>query len=322
MRYTMINPIVLSPQARPDLIGLLRPGQMVRLVVVEAAIDGAIVSLGGRLFRAEGELPARPGEAFTAVVESAVPREIRVRPLPAGGKREAAGPTGDLLQALELPPGTESELVVREILRQRLPVAREIVLRLLAEMRGVPEQERAAWVASRVWLESLGWERPEHLRAALEYLVGRASATPEGHEALNRAQPPTGQDPVYVLSLNGGERFNGQVFVRFKGQGKPGAGRETALRLVLRLETRSLGIIWCRLDLDGGGLAARICLADEQAAERARTATANLELLLARAGYAVRGVAVERRRVDGPVELLFDGEEEKRALYRPLDARV
>ncbi|MDI6906703.1 MAG: hypothetical protein QMC81_04325 [Thermoanaerobacterales bacterium] len=318
----MINPIVLSPKAWLDLTLLLRPGQVVRLVVVEAAHDGAIVSLGGRLFRAEGELPARPGEAFTALVESAAPHEIRVRPLPAGGTREAAGPTGDLLRALELPSGRESEHVVRELLRQRLPVARETVLRLLAEMRGVPEQERAAWVSSRVWLESLGWERPEHLRAALEYLLGRASATPEGHEALNRAQPPTGQDPVYVLSLNGGERFNGQVFVRRGGQGKPGAGRETAVRLVVRLETRSLGEVWCRLDLDGGGLAARICLADEQAAERARAATPNLERLLAGTGYAVRGVAVERRRVTGPAELLFDGGEGKQALYRPLDARV
>jgi len=322
MRYTMISPIVLSPQALPDLAALLRPGQAVRLVVVEPAVDGAIVSLGGRLFRAEGELPVRPGEAFTALVESATRHEIRVRPLPAGGTRQEAGSTGDLLRALALPPGKESALLVREFLRQRRPVARDTVLRLLAEMRGVPEGERASWVSSRVWLESLGWERPEFLRAALEYLMGRASAGPEGHEALNRAQTPPGQDPVYVLSLNGGERFNGQVFLRFKGRGSPGAGRETTGCLVVRLETAGLGEIWCRLELNGDRLAAGVYLADGRAAERAREAAPDLERLLAAAGYNVQGVAVERRLVDGPAELLFDGGEEGRALYRPLDTRV
>lgn len=296
-------------------------------MVVEAALDGAIVSLGGRLFRAEGRgIPSQSGESLAVLVENVTSREIRVRPLIAGSGTNVTPTGGGLLPALGLPSNADFAAVVRELLRWRLPVDQETVLRLLNAWRGAPEHEQGAWLATRAWLESLVWKGPGQVRAALEYILGRGSGGPEGQDALNRAQTPPGQDPVLVLSLNGGERTSGEVYFTFPAgeRDTPGMAQDQPPRVVLHLLTRALGEIWCRLDLDSSGLDARVCVADAESAARACEAGSALAEGLVRAGFKVRGVRVEERNVSGPVELLF-GAVDRRAdetLYRSLDTLV
>lgn len=295
------------------------PGQIVRLQLVEPGINGGIVSLSGRLYRAAGVLPARPGEHFWALVEKVAADRITVKHIsPAQpGRGEVAAV--DLARVLGLPTGAENEQVLRELLRWKLPLDREFVLRFLAAGRDLLTAggQPGFWPAL-AWLQTMEVpRRAGALAQMLAYLLGWREAEPEGQELLNRSRAKPGQDAVQVLALNGRELLQGSVYVISPDPGgqEPGDG----VRFVLHCESRQLGAFWVCLELSGGGLNGRLVTPDEKVADVFRGAMMRLEEGLASLGYQVRPFTIETRRVHSVVDLLAGG---RVVEYAPLDIRV
>lgn len=299
----------------------LAPGQVVRLQLVEPGINGGIVSLAGRLYRAAGALPARPGERFWALVDQVRADQITVRHVqPAqAGRGEAAA--GDLARVLGLPTGGDTEQVIRELLRWKLPVDRESVLRILAASRELlPLAGYTGFWPALVWLQTLAvGPRAEAgaLAKILAYLLGAREAEPEGQELLNQARSRPGQEAVQALALSGGERFQGQLYIVTAdgGEDEPEAG----VKLVLHCRSRAFGEFWVCLEFGEHWLRGQLVTPEESQAAFFRRAVALLEASLADLGYQVQPFTVETRRVDSVVDFLagtgFAG-------YVPLDIRI
>jgi hypothetical protein len=298
----------------------LAPGQVVRLQLVEPGINGGIVSLGGRLYRAAGVLPARPGERFWALVDQVRADQITVRhvqPVQAGRGEAAAG---DLARVLGLPTGGDTEQVIRELLRWKLPVDRESVLRILAAGRELSLAGYAGFWSALVWLQTLAvGPRAETgaLAKILAYLFGAREAEPEGQELLNQARSRPGQEAVQSLALNGGERFQGQLYIITAGSGEDEP--EAGVKLVLHCRSRAFGEFWVCLELGENGLRGQLITPEESQAAFFRRAVALLEASLADLGYQVQPFTVETRRVNSVVDFLAGT---GLADYVPLDIRI
>lgn len=315
----MIKPV--QPMLAGGGLYLLRdlaPGQVVRLQLVEPGINGGIVSLGGRLHRATGVLPTRSGEHFWALVEKVGADQITVRHISPGQSGRGEAGAADLVRALGLPVGEDTERVIRELMRWRLPVDPESVLRILAQGRELPQAGRQVPWPVLVWLQTLDvGSSTGALARILAYLLGRPDAEPEAQEQLNRARHRAGQESVQALALNAGERLQGDVFILTGGREEspdPGA------RLVLRCRSTAFGEFWICLDFGGpGGLGGKLVTAEERMAGFFRGAVTQLEERLAALGYRVQPFTVETRRVDSVVDFM-DGS--RLMGYAPLDIRV
>ncbi|ACA60328.1 hypothetical protein [Candidatus Desulforudis audaxviator] len=294
----------------------LAPGQVVRLQLVEPGLNGGIVGLDGRLFRAAGALPARPGEHFWAIVEKVQSDQITVRhlaPLEAG---KPGLPAGELVRALGLPPGADTEVLLRELLRWRLPVDRELILRVLAMGRDLPQYGGKDLWPVLAWLQVLELpSRPGALAKIVAYVLGW-DPDPEGQELLNQGRSRSGRDVVQALALNGGERLQGQVYLVFPGGGSE---LEAGVKVALHLRSGVFGEFWVSLEMDRTGLGGRLIIPEARWAARFQEAVPLLEDRLADLGYQVRPFTVETRRV-GSVAELFAGA--VGPVYVPLDIRV
>lgn len=295
----------------------LAPGQVVRLQLVEPGINGAIVSLGGRLYRAVGLLPARQGQYFWAWVEKVGSEQITVRHIaPVQPGRDGVSAV-DLARVLGLPPGVETEQVLRELLRWGLPVDRETVLRLLAVGRALPQAGCEGFWPALVWLQTRELpSRTGALSKILSYLLGWPEAAPEGQELLNQSGFRLGREQVLTLTLNGGERLQGELYVIIPGGG-PEHGVGT--RVVLHFRSGVGDDFWVVLGFEADGLTGRVVTDRETRAALFREKVPLLEEGLADLGYRVHPFAVETRRVNSVVDLLSGGEV---AAYLPLDVRV
>jgi hypothetical protein len=295
----------------------LAPGQVVRLQLVEPGSNGGIVSLGGRLYRATGVLPARPGERFWALVERVRSDQITVRHISPAQPGQSGVAAGDLARVLGLPAGEDTERVIREFLRWKLPVERESVLRVLAAGRELPQPGCEGFWPALVWLQTLELSpRVGTLGKILAYLLGWSETDLEGQELLNQSRPRPGRDAVQALVLNGGERLQGRLYILSPPAGEvPGAG----VRLVLQLRSRALGEFWVCLDFEENVLGGRVAAPEESLASFLRGAVASLEGRLADLGYRVRPLMVETRRVDSVADLLAGS---RVTGYVPLDIRV
>jgi hypothetical protein len=294
----------------------LAPGQVVRLQLVEPGLNGAIVSLDGRLFRAAGVLPARPGERFWAMVEKVQSEQVTVRhlaPLEAG----SSGPPGkELLLALGLSPGADTEALLRELLRRRLPVDRELVFRLLAVGRDLPQYGGKELWPVLAWLQTLELPLSQGALAKVLAYILDWNPDPDGQELLNQGRSGTGRDAVQAYALNGGERLQGQVYLVFPGDGpEPEAG----VRVVLHLRSSFFGEFWVGLEMDHTGLGGRLITPEARWAGRFQEAVGLLEERLAGLGYPVRPITVEVRQVSSVAELLVGLVS---PVYVPLDIRV
>ncbi len=313
-----IQPVVMDALR---LMTQFLPGQVVRLQLVELGTGGGIVNLQGSLYRAAGNLPSRPGEHFWAIIEQISKDQIRVRhvsPAPAGGKGVTLP---DLARALGLPDAAQSGPVLRELLRWNLPVYREVIQNIMAELRGLPESERAAYLTARAWLMTLDLpDQSAVFSRVLAYLLGRGNADPAGQELLNRAStshPELGN--LYAFSLNGGEWFQGILYLVLPSP----KGSEMAtdpVRLVLNLETPTFGAFWVVVELRDGQLTGRIVLPDSRYVTLFRTALGDLEGRWRNTGFGIQSLQVETGRIASVVEVL--GVEPKINEYVPLDIQV
>lgn len=299
----------------------LTAGQVVRLQLVEHGLNGAIVSLAGKLFRAQGVLPARAGEKFWAVIDKITGDRIEVRhisPAPAGSK-DVFLP--DVARVLGLPLDEETEQVLREFLRWRLPLDKNIIAEQTAQIRALPGSERAAYLATAGLVMSLGLpDAPALQEKVMAYLLGRPGAGPEGQELLNQALfSHSEQAKIMALSLNGGAIFQGQLFLIMP---RPGGidVQNRPVRLVLNLETSVLGEIWIDLDLNGRQLRGTIILPDQQYLQLFSQKTYLLAERLTGAGFSRCSLQVEVGRIGSVAELLGSRVEPKK--YLPLDIRV
>ncbi len=328
----------------------LSAGQVVRLTVVEPGINGGIVSLGGALFRAQGQLPSEPGQAFWALVEQATPELIHVRQLPSRQTQQGPPTPSNLASLIGLPKGVDTDLVIRAFLRWRLPIDPQAVRDLLAEMKNVPQHLRAGWIEARVWLSSLGWVKDgtagttappgqqqeavdlragvpggmvsrvavsDRMARALDYLLGRENVGPAGLEALNRAEAPAGQGQVFVAHLNAMPFFEGRVFWLDEPV-KQANGKERPARVVLHVRSNTLGDLWVDLEFNERGLNAGVYLQDEKTAGVARRWAPVLEEQLKALGLELHGITVEQKSISSPLGLLFPGE----VSYEPINERA
>ena len=299
----------------------LLPGQVVRLQLMEFGTGSGIVSLNGNLFRATGVLPSRPGELFWAIIEQINKDQIRVRHVsPAtAGSRGVALP--DLARALGLPDAGQTGAVLRELLRWNLPVSRETIQSILSEMRALPEGERAAYLTARAWLMTLALpDQSSAVNRMLAYLLGRPNADPGGQELLNRAptkHPEVGN--LYAFSLNGGERFQGSLYLVLPGAKGSEMGSDPA-RLVLDLETPTFGAFWVLLELLDGQMTGKIILPDDRFLRIFRSFLGDLERRLREVGFTVHGLTVRTGSIGSVADLL--GVDPKDESYMPLDIRV
>ncbi|MGC7846733.1 hypothetical protein ACP3TJ_06655 [Desulforudis sp. 1088] len=336
----------------------LSAGQVVRLTVVEPGINGGIVSLGGALFRAQGQLPSEPGQAFWALVERATPELIHVRQLPSRQTQQGPPTPSNLASLIGLPKGADTDLVIRAFLRWGLPIDPQAVRDLLAEMKNVPQHLRTVWIEARVWLSGLNWPREsaagatglpgqqelaqgreqegavylkagtqenmdgrvavgDRMARAMDYLLGRENAGPEGLQALNRAEAPAGQGQVFAAHLNAMPFFEGRVFWLDEPV-KQANGKERPARVVLHVRSNTLGDLWVDLEFNERGLNAGVYLQDEKTAGLARRWAPVLEEQLKALGLELQRVAVEQRDIRSPLGLLLPGE----VSYEPINERA
>lgn len=156
----------------------LRSGQVVRLVVEGRRGDALLVRIGSRLFSARVQGDVRPGGSYRAEVVG-TGRTLVLRTL---GRPAERFDVGALVRAHSLPPGTDSEAVVRAFVRSGLPLQAE---RLALALRRVRSTERLS-VAERARLAAVledkglldvreAWDRA---------IVGAGGGSPEdgGHE--------------------------------------------------------------------------------------------------------------------------------------------
>ncbi|MEW5953461.1 MAG: hypothetical protein AB1815_06930 [Bacillota bacterium] len=298
----------------------LSAGQVARLQLVEHGLNGAIVSLAGKLFRARGALPARAGERFWAVIDSIAGDRIEVRhisPSPAGS-RDVCLP--DVARVLGLPGDYETEMVLRELLRWRLPLDKNLIAGLTIRVKDLPASERAAYLAAAGLALSLRLpDEPAAREKVVAYLLGCAGAGPEGRELFNQASlnhPEHGK--MLALSINGGESWQGQLFLimpRSRGLDVS----EGPVRLILSLTTTA-GEIWVDLGLSGKQLQGKVILPDQQFFPLFSRGKHLLEERLTRAGFTPGSIQVEVSSIGSVAELLVSRAEPER--YLPLDIRV
>ncbi|MBO8128280.1 MAG: flagellar hook-length control protein FliK [Peptococcaceae bacterium] len=299
----------------------LGPGQVVRLTLVERGIGGGIVSLAGKLMRAQGHLPSQPGTSFWALIEDVSHGEIRVRR--AGDAPGRDGMTArDIVKLLGLPPGRDSAFIVQQLLLRQQPVDAEWVRRMLREGAALPPDEREAFWQAQVWLRSLNvTSEAGALQKVLRFVLGDERAEPEGQAILNGSQEAhSGTESLLALFLSGGERLQGRVFLqRYGGNGDASENTDGPLRIVLDLENRVLGGLWVVLQYENRELSGEIVPSDDRFARVLENALPELQAALAEAGFRVGDFRVGLRQVRSVFDLLKTTDEIR---YVSLDVKV
>lgn len=299
----------------------LRPGQMVMVETISVTGPEAVVRIAGQTFNARGELPTAPA-TFWALVEAITGETLHLRRIGSDLTEEMR--PEDLARLLELPPDRDTVNLLREMLKYRLPLERQFILRLLAEGRAFPEEERSSFWAARLYLENLDFrEDAAKLRLAVDYLVrSRTAGQPArelvaGQELLNGARALTpGADLLRFFTFRGPEG-SGEVFLVEKDGDGPEGGLPAGI--VVQVSSPALGETWVCLLQDIGGYTLRVAVSQEWAAAIAAEALEILKTRLGELGYRVAGTSVSTR----PVRTVFDALQDTETTgYRPVNAIV
>lgn len=294
----------------------LQPGQLVPVEVPARKGSPAVVRVAGRVFPAGGELPPSPA-TFWARVESIKPGFLYLRRLdsPPEIKAQLASITG----LLDLPHDPDTVKLLEEMLKRQLPLNRAVALRLLAEGKKLPPEERDAFWPARVWLEILTLEADTSaMRLAMDYLLGRSSASPQGQEVLNQALPLSpGQEMVCFFTFKNKE-LSGELFIVGERTGKK-TGRDFPRGLVVRLQSPFMKETWVYLAQNTSGLTARVIVAEERFVQPVKEAGNVLRARLSALGYRLEDISVSARLVSSVCELLYPSGP---VTYRPLNKTV
>lgn len=315
MGISGVNRVTLQPGAALRLPWHLRSGQMVFVEMLAITGPEAVVRVAGQTFNARGELPSAAAN-FWALVEDISGETLNLRRLSSGSTEELF--PEDLARLLELPADKDTVQLLGEMLKKGLPLERRTILRFLAEGKTLPENEREAFWAARLYIETLDLrESPEKLRLAVDYLLQRNEAAPQGQEALNSAQALIpGQEILRFFTYTGKDIF-GELFVIYK-DGNAEAQNSPA-GLAIQVNSPRLGQTWVYLVENEEGLTVRVVVTGEQFLQPASSAVESLEEKLKAMGYRVNQVTAVTRPVRNVFDLLQPPEVPG---YRSLDTVV
>ena len=309
-----VNRVALQPGLTWRLPWYLRPGQMILVETLAVTGPEAVVRVAGQTFNARGELPSSPA-TFWALVEEVTPETLYLRHL--GPETTAELSPADLARLLNLPADKETVQLLQEMLKRGLPLERQKMLKLLAEGRELPETEREAFWAARAWLETLNLEDdPAKVRLALNYLLRRSEASPQGQETLNRAQPLLPNQEAISFFTFRGEDFSGEVYLVSRDAAPED---ELPVGVVVQVTTPCLGETWVCLTESTAGLTLKVVMAGEQLLEPAKKESKVLQQKLTALGYQIKQATVTTR----PVKMILDLLETAGTPgYRPVNAVV
>lgn len=310
-----VDRVILQPGLTWRLPWYLRPGQMILVEALAVTGPEAVVRVAGQTFNARGELPSAPA-AFWAVVEKVTPETLYLRQ--AAPETTAELSPADLARLLNLPADKETVQLLQEMLKRGLPLERQKILKLLHEGREIPEAERESFWAARVWLETLNLEDdPAKIRPALDYLLRRQMASPQGQETLNRAQPLLpDQEAISFLTFRG-EEFSGEVYIISRET--PSREDQLPTGVVVQTTTPLLGETWVCLSEKTTGLILKVVVALERFLEPAAEELGALQQKLVEMGYPVQQATVTTQPVQTVLDFLETGGTPG---YRPVDAVV
>ncbi|WP_027356176.1 flagellar hook-length control protein FliK [Desulfofundulus thermocisternus] len=310
-----ISGIFLNPAVELQTATSLQPGQVVRVEVLGVENGLATVRIGGQTFTATGEIPSPPA-TFRALVREVTVNTVHLQYL-------NGIPEGDALTTMAgaLGMATEPETIklLQEMVRWQLPLDRSLVEMLLSAARELPPRERAAFLAARVWLETLDLRAdPVRVREALAYLLGKDEATPRGQEVLNQAVPLSPDQEVISFFTFRGQELYGELYLVDERHGRKGE-QDFPLALVVRVETPALGATWVYLARSGKELVARVTVAEEKFILPLARAAGELKDRLAALGYTLADIQVTARKISCICELLRPREPQP---YRPVNTLV
>lgn len=106
----------------------LTPGQIVSLLVKQVEGSQALLTYQGKFLLAQLEAPVNPGERIRCMVEGERDGRVLLKVLPDNGRNsgdEGSRAVTGLLQGLGLPLTEKNQQIVRELVRQELPVTKE-----------------------------------------------------------------------------------------------------------------------------------------------------------------------------------------------------
>ncbi|MQL52577.1 hypothetical protein GFC01_09945 [Desulfofundulus thermobenzoicus] len=312
--------IILQPAPGLQPARQIQPGQLVPVEVLSLEGGSAAVRVAGQVMWAGGEVATLPAR-FWAQVTAVTPEMLHLQRLTETPTMETAvfNPT----RLLNLPAGPDTDQLLQEMFRWRLPLDRSLALTLLRSAAELPPEERPAFLAARAWLETLDLKTgPAGVRTALAYLLGETWASPRGQEILNGAVPLfPGQEMISFFTFRGRDG-SGELYLVEKESGdsrEQKNGRKFPLALVVRVDTPALGETWVYLARKEAGLTARVNVSAESFVPLFQKAAAGLKDRLAALGYRVEDIQVAARPVKCVCQLLHP---EGLPPYRPLDAVI
>ncbi|MEW6183523.1 MAG: hypothetical protein AB1500_10175 [Bacillota bacterium] len=299
-----VNRVTLQSGAALRLPWHLRAGQMVLVEMLAITGPEAVVRVAGQTFNARGELPSAAAN-FWALVEEINGDTLNLRRLSSGVTEELF--PEDIARLLDLPADKDTVRLLGEMLKKGLPLERQMILRFLAEGKALPENERDAFWAARLYLETLDLrEAPEKFRLAVDYLLQRNDAAPQGQEALNSAQALIpGQELLRFFTFTGREVF-GELYVIYKDGNAESQG--TTAGLAIQVNSPRLGQTWVYLEESLDGLTVRVVVAGEQFLQPASATVETLSEKLTALGYRVNQVTAVARMVRDVFDLIKPSE--------------
>jgi len=311
-----VSTITIKPGSGVLPPGRLQAGQVVPVEVLSSKGEPVTVRVAGQIFPASGELPQAPA-FFWARVESVSTDLLHLRRL--AGAPEEAAQLASIARLLDLPAGTDTEKLLAEMLKWRLPLERAPAHRLLAEGRNLPPEERDSFWPARVWLETLTLHTDaSKVRLALNYLLGRPDAAPQGQEALNQTLPlAPGQEMVSFFTFKN-EALSGELFIMDEGAGKK-TDRSFPQKLVVRVHSPVLQETWVYLARNPSGFTARVAVAEERFIRPVQETINVLRERLSALGYQLGEIHVSAQQAGSVCELLRPAGP---VTYRPLNITV
>lgn len=311
-----ISGIFLKPGSEFHPQNCLQPGQMVQVEVLGIKNGVATVRIAGQTFVATGHMPSPPA-TFWALVREVSAETLHLQHLTGTPDQDVALTT--MAKVLNIPAGPETSRLLKEMVKWHLPLDRSLVEMLFSAARATPPEERVAFYAARVWLETLDLHRdPVRVRQALAYLLGKDDATPRGQEVLNQALPLFPEQEMVSFFTFRGKGLYGELYIVNGRAGKKGE-QDFPLALVVRVKTPVLGETWVYLAWGKAGLTARVAVAKENFVSLFKKAAGELRDRLAALGYSIDDIQVTARKISCICELLHPHEPPP---YRPVNALV
>lgn len=304
-----------APQENPPV---LQPGQVLPAQLTTGADGNPWLQLAGHTYTASGETPTGSGR-FWVQVQTVEPNKIQVKLLPSGCK-----PDFDiklLFESLGLQPNNETKSVVQQLLRQRLPLSRELIQQFVSSAKDMPAEDRPVFWACRAFLQSLTLkDEPEKVDAALKYLLRRPEGAPEGQKAINQTWPLyPDQEVVRVLTLQTGQN-EGEAFIISRYRDQKGQSEDKQLQsLVIRLSTTVWGQVWIQLSIQGRNLTTRVIAEDSSFLSLAQAAEAELKNRFQAIGWELKALTTAKQKIGSIAELVEPRGPEN---YRSLDTLV